>query len=132
MFLLALTLSSPVVAQEYRYDPYGRRDPFERFFGDRGDSNPSEPTQLQRFEPDELELLGVVWGDEPMAMVQDPDHHVHVLSAGTYVGPRWGRVTAITREGVVVTEELLDSESRLVIRKHVLQFETGPAYDLGR
>jgi len=132
MIWLALTLSNPLVAQEQRYDPIGRRDPFEQLFGDQSHDVVDNPTRLQRHEPSELRLLGVVWGDEPRALVEDPGGHVHVVTVGTYVGPRWGLVTGIDEDGLVVTEELMNGESGIVTQRHRLLLPVGEAYDLGR
>ena len=65
---------------------------------------------------DQYQLVGIVWGVErPRALVQDPDGVGHVMEVGTYIGKNWGKVTRISPEEVVVTEEYQTIRGDLVV-----------------
>lgn len=101
----------------YAYNPIGKRDPFRSFLasGERaGDDVPTTP--LQRYEVDQYQLVGIIWGIErPRALVQDPEGVGHVMEVGTYIGKNWGKVTRISAEEVVVTEEYQTIRGDLVV-----------------
>ncbi len=104
-------------AEEYSYNPIGKRDPFRSFlsFGAR-DERDTPRTPLQKFEIDQYRLVGIIWGvDRPRALVEDPERVGHVMEIGTYIGRNWGKVTQITSGEVVVTEEYQTIDGELVV-----------------
>ena len=104
-------------AEEYSYNPIGKRDPFRSFlnFGVR-DERESPRTPLQKFEIDQYQLVGIIWGvDRPRALVEDPEGVGHVMEIGTYIGRNWGKVTQVTSGEVVVTEEYQTIDGELVV-----------------
>lgn len=120
-------LDEAIAAQEgYVYNPIGKRDPFRSFlaFGSRPEDT-SPRTPLQKYEIDQYQLVGIVWGiDSPRALVEDPEGVGHVMEMGTYVGRNWGKVTQITDNEVVVTEEFKTIEGELVVNPIKLQLVT--------
>lgn len=104
-------------AEQYSYNPIGKRDPFRSFLNfdtDSGQGRGTLPTQ--RFEIDQYKLAGLIWGvDRPRALVEDPDKVGHVLEIGTYIGKNWGKVTQITSGEVIVTEEYQTLDGELVV-----------------
>lgn len=113
--------AAPPVAEDYSYNPIGKRDPFRSFIArdvvaplDAGELGP-----LQMWELDQFRLVAIVWGqDRSTAMVQDPEGIGHVVEVGTLIGKNWGRVTQIRAEELVVTEEYRDEiENRLIVNE---------------
>ena len=104
-------------AEQYSYNPIGKRDPFRSFLNfdtDPGTGPGTLPTQ--RYEIDQYKLAGLIWGvDRPRALVEDPDKVGHVLEIGTYIGKNWGKVTQITSGEVIVTEEFQTLDGELVV-----------------
>lgn len=101
---------------EYVYNPIGKRDPFRTFIATVTETSGPPPTPLQKYEIDQYKLTGIVWGVErPRALVEDPDGVGHVVELGTYIGKNWGKVTQITSNVVVVTEEYLTPDGALVV-----------------
>lgn len=103
--------------EEYTYNPIGKRDPFRSFLslGNRG-PDPIPRTPLQKYEIDQYQLVGIVWGVErPRALVEDPAGVGHVMEIGTYIGKNWGKVTQITPTQVMVTEEYQTIDGELVV-----------------
>ncbi len=102
---------------DYTYNPIGKRDPFRSFLslGNRG-RDPIPRTPLQKFELDEYQLVGIVWGVErPRALVEDPQGVGYVMEIGTYIGKNWGKVTQISPSEVMVTEEYQTIDGELVV-----------------
>jgi len=95
---------------EYSYNPIGKRDPFRSFTSIevvRPDSIVA--SELQNWELDQLDLVAILWGTEqPVAMVEDPKGKGHVIRHGDLIGKKWGKVTQIKSDEVIVTEEFRD------------------------
>ncbi len=101
---------------EYAYNPIGKRDPFRTFVTSSDDDDIASPTPLQRYELEQYRLTGIVWGvDRPRALMEDPEGVGHVVELGTYVGRKWGKVTRIRADRVVITEEYLTPDGTLVV-----------------
>lgn len=75
-------------------DPAPARDPFQ----------PQAPAAatLQDFSVSELRLVGVVMGEVPTALLQDPRGVEHVVEVGTLLGGGFEVVKAIEAEALVV------------------------------
>jgi type IV pilus assembly protein PilP len=94
----------------YSYNPVGKRDPFRGKLVE-GRRPCERCTPLQELDLSQLSLVGVVWGtDRARGLVMDPKGEGHVVELGTYVGKNWGRVTAITSDTVVITEETMGAD----------------------
>jgi type IV pilus assembly protein PilP len=100
-----------VATVPYLYNPVGKRDPFRSLIdevrsatgGIEQGSLCNEP--LCGFDLDQLTLVAVVSGDaNPIAMVEDPAKVGHLVHRNSRVGKQGGKVTAIQRDCVVVTE----------------------------
>ena len=114
---------------DYSYNPIGKRDPFRSFISGPRDEEIRSPTPLQKYEIDQYALVGIVWGiDHPRAMVADPERVGHVIELGTYIGKNWGKVTQITSNEVIVTEEYQTIDGELVTNQVTMAL---PVEDLG-
>jgi Tfp pilus assembly protein PilP len=94
----------------YVYSPVGKRDPFvaTQRHEDR------EQTPLQKWSIDQFILKTTVTGTaSPKAVIQDPDSGAWLVSIGDYVGNKWGKVTSIESDQIVVTENIGDANGRL-------------------
>lgn len=115
-------------AEDYSYDPTGRRDPFNpprSFLRENGKlSNtilrpksqsaiPENADPLQRLDLDRINLVGIIWEvANPRAMVVDPgdpSKTIFVLQRKTKVGRNNGYVSVI-REGEVVIIESFEED----------------------
>ena len=105
----------------YTYNPIGKRDPFRSFISGPREDDIRSPTPLQRWDIDQFLLVGIVWGvEQPKAMVEDPENQSHVLEIGTYIGRNWGKVTQVTADSVIITEEYQTIEGELVTEQVTL------------
>ncbi len=100
---------------EYVYSPIGKRDPFRSPFLDlvameEARDRAERLTPLQKWDLDQLTVRAIISATaDPMAMVLDPEGHGHVVRRGVLIGRNWGRVTAIRRECLVITEQMRDA-----------------------
>jgi type IV pilus assembly protein PilP len=99
------------LASDYRYDPYGKRDPFRSFIWDRPDrmEQAAEAGPLEQFDLSQLEVVAVVWRTgNARALVQDPSGESYIIGQGASVGKNQGRVLSIDDNSVVVKEIYVD------------------------
>src|SRR4051812_40138100 len=101
--LTAAATAAPRADALYVYSPVGKRDPFqsERPRGER------ETTAIQEWAADQFNLKFTVTGTaSPKAVLTAPDSRAWLVGLGDYVGNNWGKITAIERDRVVVTEPI--------------------------
>ncbi len=101
-------LEEPTAADAYRYDPQGRRDPFQSLVGptpkiQAGQRAPGVPG----FLIDEMKLQGVVKTKQGhVAMINGPDNKGYLIRVGDKVLD--GEVIRITPSSVVFRQEVND------------------------
>ena len=110
-------------AEDYRYDVDGRRDPLEPLVKEvppealrpkpRAPERPPEP--LERFDLAALKLVGIVWGNlGRKALIKAPDGKSYFATLETYMGKYSGKVIAIEDDHLVIEEQYLNAEDKLV------------------
>ena len=101
-------LEEPASADTYRYDPQGRRDPFQSLVGPTPLLKGGErPPGVPGFLIDEMKLQGVVSTKGGLvAMVSGPDSKGYLLHAGEKVFD--GEVLRITPSSVVFRQAVND------------------------
>ncbi len=121
--LLALTDSAQAtMPDEWTYNPAGKRDPFAAIYGPIVDPRGPAESGMFRWTPEQLVVTGVLdSATGPRAMVVDPEGTAYVLRPGSYVGKNWGKVTAISEAGVVVTTEYRTGDGELVVNAAVMR-----------
>ena len=101
-------LEEPTTADTYRYDPQGRRDPFQSLIGPTPRVQPGQrPPGVPGFLIDEMKLQGVLKTRAGLvAMVNGPDNKGYLIRAGDKVLD--GEVIRITPSSVVFRQEVND------------------------
>lgn len=110
-------------ADDYRYEAQGRRDPLEPLVKEipldvlrprpRAPERPLGP--MERFDLSALKLVGIVWGElGRKALIKAPDGKSYFATLETYMGKYSGKVIAIADDHLVIEEEYLNAEDRLV------------------
>ncbi|HET7434277.1 MAG TPA: hypothetical protein VFN10_06140 [Thermoanaerobaculia bacterium] len=102
-------LEEPSSADTYRYDPQGRRDPFQSLIGPSPKLQPGQrPPGPPGFLIDEIKLQGVVRPGQGrlVAMVNGPDNKGYLIHEGDKVLD--GEVIRITPTSVVFRQEVND------------------------
>ncbi len=102
-------LEEPSTSESYRYDPQGRRDPFQSLIGpapklQSGVRPPGPPG----FLIDEIKLQGVIRTQQQglLAMINGPDNRGYLIKVGDKVLD--GEVIRITPSSVVFRQEVND------------------------
>lgn len=70
---------------------------------------------MQKFEPGQLTLVAIVFGAEPLAMVQDSAGTGYILRKGTKIG-RSGQVIDIVSNKVIIEESVLSLTKQKKLR----------------
>ena len=102
-------LEGPGTGEQYRYDPQGRRDPFQSLIGPAPKLAPGQrPPGPAGFLIDEIKLQGVVRTKQQglVAMVNGPDNKGYLIRVGDKVLD--GEVVRITPSSVVFRQEVND------------------------
>ena len=101
-------LEEPATGETYRYDPQGRRDPFQSLVGPAPKLQPGQrPPGTPGFLIDEMKLQGVVKTRQGLvAMVNGPDNKGYLIHVGDKVLD--GEVIRITTSSVVFRQEVND------------------------
>lgn len=117
-----------IINEDYKYDPRGKRDPFQPYeevrpieFGEEV-LEPSLP--LQRFNLDQLSLVGVIWGGKkPLAMLVDDSNKVYYVREQDPIGRNGGMVAKIREGEIVVLEVYIDGVGNKAYRPRVLKLQ---------
>lgn len=127
------------------YDPAGKIDPFAPLFraqppaakqqaeaetGEQAAATASAKkkkkrrvprTPLEKMDLSQLKLVGIIrTASGNRALVQDASGKGYVLNKGTYIGINSGFVTRITRDKVIVEEEVEDIYGKISLREREL------------
>jgi Tfp pilus assembly protein PilP len=110
----------------YVYSPVGKRDPFRdpgTVKGNRTLATTVDPgtklTPLQLYDIDQLKLAFTNTAtSSPSAMIVDPTGRGHIVGIGDFLGKNWGKVSAIYREKLTITETMVDPNTNAVFTKY--------------
>ena len=110
--LAAAAAAVPDPSDPYRYDPFGKRDPYRAY-----DATVVDPprrwrgTPAQEWELGQLSMVGILRDDGgTQVMLEDPKGQGHMLEVGDFVGKRHGQITRIQDREMVVTEWIRDAD----------------------
>jgi len=121
---------TPVLAQEEEKRPEyvvsGVRDPFQPYEvsipeGLNRDNDSAVPLDpMQRLMLSQIELVGIIVGEENRAVVQESSGMGYLLSEGTLIGENSGIVTKISLTGVTIKQHFKDYMGHINTREVVL------------
>lgn len=110
--------------EPFIYDPKNRKDPFSPNFEtgmEEGSKLQSPLLPLQRFNLNEIQLVGIIWGvEKPQAMFMDPTKRVHIIGKNERIGRNNGYI-AVIREGEVVIVEPIRRDDEVVYNSTVMR-----------
>jgi type IV pilus assembly protein PilP len=101
-------LEEPTSGENYRYDPQGRRDPFQSLIGPAPRLQAGQrPPGVPGFLIDEIKLTGIFRRkQELVGMLNGPDNKSHLIRVGDKLLD--GEVIRITPSSVVFRQEVND------------------------
>lgn len=103
-------LEEPATGDTYRYDPQGRRDPFQSLIGPKPAIPGVRPPGVAGLLIDEMKFQGVVRTRGGLiGMIQGPDNKGYLIRVGDKVLD--GEVIRITQSSVVFRQEVNDPTS---------------------
>jgi Tfp pilus assembly protein PilP len=109
--------------EDYHYDAQGQRDPLEPLVKEvppetlrpkpQDAARPLGP--LERFDISALKLVGIVWGElGRRGLIKAPDGKSYFATLDTYMGKYNGKVIAIETDRLVIEEQYLNAEDKVV------------------
>ncbi len=114
------------------YRPEGKRDPFKPFI--RIVEQKEAKTQvspllppIKRYALDQYKLVGILWsGQQPKAMIVDPEKNTYVLGIGDEIANSQGRIIEVRDKGILVQErrqlEDVFGQTKVETKKSILAF----------
>jgi Tfp pilus assembly protein PilP len=126
-------LNAPALSQERPlYRPEGKRDPFKPFIKivEQKEVKPQVSNLLppiKRYALDQYRLVGILWsGQQPKAMIVDPEKNTYVLGLGDELGNSQGKIVEVRGNGILVEErrqlEDVFGQKKIETRKSILAF----------
>lgn len=108
----------------YSYDPKGRRDPFVSLIEDIK----TKPVQrkgmspVEGFDVEEVKLIAIAWDSQQYyALVTLPDNKSYTIKKGMTLGLHGGKVSEVTRDAVIITEQIKDYKGQLKTKDTILK-----------
>ena len=127
--ILTATYSSKK-QQTSRYNPRGKIDPFEPLFKKVSDKKEDivltpkptpeghVPGDLEKIDLSQLKLTGIIMAsDRYLGLVQEASGKGHIITRGTHIGTRGGRVSDILKDKVIIKETMISSDGRTVVQE---------------
>ncbi len=126
-------VNTPVLSQQKPlYRPQGNRDPFKPFIKivEQKEAKSQVSTLLppiKRYSLDQYRLVGILWsGQQPKAMIVDPEKNTYVLRIGDEIGNSQGRVIEVRDNGILVEERIqledVFGQKKIETKKSILAF----------
>ncbi|MBN2516641.1 MAG: pilus assembly protein PilP [Deltaproteobacteria bacterium] len=79
-------------------------------------------TPLELFSIGQLKLVGITMGQgKNMAMIEDPTGKFYLITKGTLIGLKKGKVADIHPDRVVIEEKTIDSDEKKKVSRIVLE-----------
>jgi Tfp pilus assembly protein PilP len=116
----------PVLVSEEKQRPeyvvMGVRDPFQSYEISKPEETKGKEKiidPLQKIALSQVELVGIIVGKEPRALVQDNSGLGYIVKEGTRIGENSGIVTSITPNDVTIKQHFKDYMGRVNTREVV-------------
>ena len=114
-----------VEKEVYSYDPRGRRDPFSSLIEiktARTSKTLKGASPIESVDVDEIRLIAIACDSQQYyAMVTLPDNKSFTLRKGMSLGLYGGKVREITRDSVIITEQVKDYRGQIKTKDTILK-----------
>lgn len=107
----------------YDYNDKGRRDPFQSLV-EVAKSKPKKlgSKPIENFDVDEIRLTAIIWNNrENYALITLPDSKSYTIRKGMTLGLYGGKVVDITREAVLIREQVKDYRGQTKMKDTLLK-----------
>ena len=111
------------------YNPQGKLDPFEPLFQEKVAvvmprkkiKTRKRLTPLEKLDLSQLKLVGVIRSlSGNRALVEDAAGKGYVVTKGTYIGTRYGKIVEILADRIIVAEEVPNVYGKVSVQKRPL------------
>ncbi len=113
-----------VEKEVYSYEPKGRRDPFASLIEVKAAvKKPAKgASPIESFDVDEIRLIAIVWDrQQSYALITLPDKKSFTIRKGMTMGLYGGKVSEITPDSVIITEQIKDYKGQLRNKDTILK-----------
>lgn len=121
----AVQNEEPKVEKEiYVYDPKGRRDPFTSLVQVTKvkPERKKGASPVENFDVDEIKLIAIAWDNRQYyAMITLPDNKSYTIKKGMTLGLNEGKVIDITRDSMLIREQVKDYRGQLKSKDTILK-----------
>ena len=121
----AVQKEEPKVEKEiYVYDPKGRRDPFMSLaqVAKVKPQRKKGASPTENFDVDEIKLIAIAWDSQQhYAMITLPDNKSYTIRKGMSLGLYGGQVIEITRDSMLIREQVKDYKGQLKTKDTILK-----------
>ena len=128
-FFAALSYANNKIPKPY--DSNGKIDPFKPMFYKKQaivdhltpvNSDRKNKTKLEKIDLSQIRLSGIVISKNGnKGLVEESTGKGHVISVGTYIGTRGGKVVNISKGKVIVEEKMKNIYGEIVVKKRELK-----------
>jgi type IV pilus assembly protein PilP len=130
-----LALKADMAAVPAFYNPENKIDPFMPLFkeGPKEDIEISQKverekrlprTPLERIDLSQLKLVGIIQSPSGnKGLVEEATGKGYIISMGTYMGTNGGRVVEISKDRVIIEEEVDDVLGKLTLQRRELKLQ---------
>jgi type IV pilus assembly protein PilP len=118
------------------YNPQGKLDPFEPLFQEKAVAVPKSRkkrktrkriTPIEKLDLSQLQLVGVIRSlSGNRALVEDATGKGYVVTKGTYIGTRYGKIVEILADRIIVAEEVENVYGKVSVQKRPLIIQKPP------
>jgi Tfp pilus assembly protein PilP len=110
--------------QVYDYEARGRRDPFTSLIAiaKEKQKRKKKPNPLENFDVSEIKVTAIVWdANGYFALITLPDNKSYTIRQGMTLGLYGGKVVKITKDSVLVREQIRDYRGQLKTKDTTLK-----------
>jgi len=118
------------------YNPQGKLDPFEPLFQEKAVAvaktrkkrkTRQRITPIEKLDLSQLQLVGVIRSlNGNKALVEDATGKGYVVTKGTYIGTRYGKIVEILADRIIVAEEVENVYGKVSVQKRPLIIQKPP------
>ena len=108
----------------YAYEPKGRRDPFVPLTEVVKEKAPKKKgaRPIENVDVEEIKVIAIAWDSRQYyAMVTLPDKKSYTIKKGMTLGLYGGKGRQITKDSVVITEQIKDYKGQLKTKDTILK-----------
>lgn len=112
-----------VEKEVYVYEPKGRRDPFTSLIEVKATTKKLRgASPIESFDVEEIKVIAIAWDQQQSyAMITLPDNKSFTIRKGMTLGLFGGKVSEITRDSVIITEQVKDYKGQLKAKNTILK-----------